>query len=305
MKGGYIMSRATAVGAGSSVPGRGGEEPISAAKDLAKSPGMDLITRVGYMSKGVMYIIIGALALLAANNAGGAMTDNNGAIQTLADVPFGRALLIVVTAGLVGYALWYIVRGVLDLDREGSEPKDLLIRGSYILVGISYLALVYGAIQVIAGFGSAGKSTDNTAKDWTSLLLAQGWGVALLVLAGLVVLGVALFQFYQAYKASFKNKLDLAKMDSTQREWIVRLGRFGLAARGLVYLVIAFFLVFAAFFRDPSQAKGIGGALTFLAQQPYGSYLGTICALGLLAYGLFSLAQARYLRLDQLRDNGR
>lgn len=296
------MTKSVAVQAPANESERDGAGPVEAARQAATSPEMAMITRVGYAAKGVVYVVIGILAVLAANNAGGAMTDNNGAIQTVAGAPFGGALLAVITAGLTGYALWYLLRGAADLDRLGAEPKALAVRAGYVLVGLSYLALVFGALQLLLGFGDGGKSSDNSTKDWTSTLLAQSWGVWLVVIAGLAVIGGAAVQAHLAYTAGFTKYLNLSSLSGHSREWVIRLGRFGIAARSVIYFVIGLFLIFAAFYHDPSQAKGIAGALTFLAQQNYGQVVGGGIALGLVAYGAFSFIQARYLRLDQFRN---
>src|SRR6476620_4696009 len=105
----------------SSTSTQGKNDPAAKAKDVATSREMELMTRAGYIAKGVLYVVIGGLALLAANNAGGTMVDNNGAVQVVAGAPFGRALLGLVTAGLACYAFWYVLRGILDLDRKGKE----------------------------------------------------------------------------------------------------------------------------------------------------------------------------------------
>src|SRR5262245_5752902 len=130
-------------------PSIAGRDPAQAAKNAVSSPGMALLTRAGYASKGVLYLIIGFLALLAANNAGGDTTDTTGAISAVAGAPFGPALLGVISVGLAGYALWYIFRGLFDLDRKGSDQKALAARAVYVFVGASYVLLVFGAIQLL------------------------------------------------------------------------------------------------------------------------------------------------------------
>jgi hypothetical protein len=122
-------------------------------------------------------------------------------------------------------------------------------------------------------------------------------GQWLVGLAGAIVLGVGVSYFYQAYTAKFQRHFKLNQMSSTERKWAKRLGRFGIAARGVVFCIIGLFVVIAALRSDATQVKGLGEALAVLAQQPYGAWiLGTV-ALGLIAYSIYSLIEARYRSL--------
>ena len=265
------------------------------------APWFDRLTRTGYAAKGVTYLLMGWLALLAAFSQGGSMTDQRGALQYLADQPFGVFLLGMVAVGLAGYALWYVARGIFDLDRKGTDAKGIAGRLLYLLVGGSYFGLALGAFRVAFSVGSAGDSSDTSTRDWTATIMQYEWGTAMIVVGGLVMLGVAGVQFYQAYTASFATHLDQYEMTATAREWVIRLGRIGLSARGLIFGIIGLFLIVAAMNRNPEEARGIGGALEALAAQPYGLLLAGVVGAGLVAYGAHSLAQARYLRLAQLK----
>jgi hypothetical protein len=275
--------------------------PVQAAKQAARrtanQPVIQLLGRVGYAAKGLVYIIIGGLAALAALGNGGATTDRKGAIQAVYEQPFGKVLLGLITFGLACYALWSFIRAIADTDGKGSEPKGIATRLFYAGVGVSYTAFALGAFQLLMGAGNAGKSSDANAKDWTAELLKQPPGVLLVIVAALGVLGAACYQFYKAYKADFQKHLELGKMGQPAKEWTIRLGRFGLAARGVVFGIIGLFLIIAALQHNPDQAKGLGGALQELAQQPYGQVLLGLVAVGLIAYGIYSLAVARYRRM--------
>ncbi len=263
----------------------------------ANQPGIKMLGRLGYAAKGLVYIIIGGLAALAALGNGGATTDRKGAIQTIYEQPFGKVLLALVIFGLACYALWSFIRAIADTESKGSKPKGIANRLFYAGVGISYATLTFAAFQLLIGSGNGGKSSDTNAKDWTAELLKQPFGIFLVILAGLVVIGVAFYQFYRAYKANFQKHLELGKMDAQTKGWTIRFGRFGLAARGVVFGVIGIFLIIAALQHNPDQAKGLGGALQELSQQPYGQLLLGIVAIGLVAYGIYSLAEARYRRM--------
>lgn len=124
--------------------------------------------------------------------------------------------------------------------------------------------------------------------------MEQPFGLVLVVIAGLIVLGVAIAQFHQAAKATFLEKLDLSELDQQGTQLVKTLGRAGSAARGAVFGVIGIFLIIAAWQHNPQQAKGLGGALQELAQQPFGPFLLGAVALGMFAFGLFCVAEARY-----------
>ncbi len=264
-------------------------------RQAAASPGAILLVRAGYAAKGVVYLIIGLLAARLALSNGGNAPDRQTALTTIASEPFGKTLLALMAIGLAGYALWSFVRAALDPEREGTGGKGIVTRLGFAAVGVSYGLLAFGAYHIVSGTGTAGQSSNATTQDWTARLLHEPFGVALVVLLGLVVLGVAFFLFRRAYTASFQKRLALQHAETGH--WVVGLGRFGLAALGVVFTEIGIFLLIAAVRRSPQDAQGLSGALGQLLHEPYGHVLLAIVAIGLAAYGIFSLAQARYRRI--------
>jgi len=269
------------------------------AQHAATSPAVVVLARLGYAVKGILYIIIGILAILLAVGHGGSATDQRGAIGAIAALPFGRVLLIVMAIGLFGFGLWSIFQGVLDTDGQGTKAKGILARIGYAVVGIAYIVLGYGALRVLTGTGNAGKSTTSSTQDWTAILLKQPFGQALVVIVGLVVLAVALYLYIRAYKAQFQARLNLGQLRGSSRKAIVNLGRLGYAALGVVFTIIGIFLIVAALQHNASKAVGLDGALRNLIHQPFGPVLLFIVALGLIAYGLYSFAEARYRRIGR------
>ena len=267
------------------------------ARRAAANPWVTRYARFGYVAKGVVYAIIGALAAKAALGRGGATTDRNGAIQTLYQQPFGKFLLAIVTIGLFGYALWSWIQAALDTEGKGHDIKGVIGRAGYAAVGFSYAGLALAALQLVLHQSSAGKSTDANAQDWTARLLHAPLGVTLVVLAGAIALGVALRQANYAYTARFQQRLELYSLSAEARAGIILLGRWGMAALGVVFAIVGAFLIVAALRHDPHQAKGLGGALQTLAVQPFGPFLLGIVAIGLIAYGAYSLVEARYRRM--------
>ncbi|PIG94761.1 DUF1206 domain-containing protein [Gloeocapsopsis sp. IPPAS B-1203] len=255
---------------------------------------IERLARFGLAAKGVVYGIVGLLAAQAAFGTGGRTTDTEGALQTIINQPFGQLLLAVVAIGLMGYVLWRFVQAIKDPENKGSDAKGILQRIGYATTGVIYAGLALSAVKLI--LGSGGSSSDST-QDWTARLLAQPFGQWLVGTGGAFVIGMGFYQFYRAFTAKFRKKLDLHELSDTEQMWIITIARFGLFARGVVFCVIGFFLIQAARQSDASEVRGLGEALQALAQQPYGSWILGIVALGLVAYGINMIVQARYRRI--------
>ncbi|BAU12303.1 hypothetical protein LEP3755_28320 [Leptolyngbya sp. NIES-3755] len=265
-------------------------------QQTAAHPAFEKLARLGYAAKGIVYFVVGLLAAQAAIGIGGRTTDTSGALQEIVTQPFGKLLLSLVAIGIVGYVLWRLVQAVLDPEGTGraTGAKRIAQRIGYLISAIAYSGLALTAIQLILGTGSSG---GNASQDWTARLLAQPFGQWLVGLAGLIVLGVGLSYFYQAYTAKFQRHFKLNQMNSTERTWAKRLGQFGIASRGVVFSIIGLFVILAALYSNASEVKGLGEALAVLSQQSFGPWLLGIVSLGLIAYSIFSLIEARYRQL--------
>lgn len=269
-------------------------EPIEQA---ASHPWMEKLARLGYAARGAVYFVVGLLATQAAFGVGGQTTDSKGALQAIVTQPFGKFLLVIITAGLIGYALWQILKTFVDPEHPGEKlgGKQIARRIGYGISAGSYAVLALTAIKLILGTGGGGDS--NSTQDWTARILAQPFGQWLVGLAGLIVIGVGLYEIYNAFKGKFIEKLHLLNMNSNQRSLTIALGKLGITARGIIFMMIGAFLIQAALAVDPNRAKGLGDTLETLAQQPFGPWLLGVVALGLIAYSLYSLVEARYRQL--------
>ena len=259
------------------------------------SPWVERLARFGYVAKGIVNGLVGVLALQVAIGSGGTTTDTRGALERIFLAPFGRFLLAAIALGLALYGLWRFVQAGLDTDRKGSDAKGLLTRGSYALIGAVYLGLALSAARLL--LGSGGANSEGKYQGWTADLLARPFGRWLVVLAGLVAIGIGVYQLYQAWSAKFAEHLRLRGMGTDEQNLVTRLGRMGYTARGVVFGIIGLFLIMAAVREQPEQARGIGGVLATLAEQPYGPWLLGVVAVGLAAYGAFVLVEARYRRI--------
>lgn len=270
------------------------------ARDVATSPAMTALARLGYAVKGVVYVVIGVLAILLATGHGGSATDQNGALKAIYSSPlgegFGRVLMIIITVGLFGFALWSLVQAIFDTEGEGHKAKGIAARLGYAFVGVSYGLLGFVAYQ-IASTGSPSASSRNstsTTQNWTGLLLKQPAGVLLVILVGIIVLCVAAYLLNRAYKASFMRHLRLGTLRPRVQQMVRRVGRLGNAALAVVFAIVGIFLIVAAVQHNPKSAKGLDSALVELLKQPFGPWLLGLVALGLIAYGVYSFVEARY-----------
>lgn len=258
------------------------------------SPWIERLARMGYIAKGIVYTIVGVLAMQAALGTGGQTTGSSGALHQIVTQPFGTFLLGIVTVGLVGYALWRVVQAVTDADNQGSDASGIGKRIGYVVSGVLYGGLAWTAAQIVMGSGGGGGSS---TQDWTARLMSQPFGVWLVGIVGVIVIGTGIYQIYKGVTAKFCEKLHLASMSKREQTWALSAGQFGLSARGVVLGLIGLFLIQAALETNPNQARGLGRTLQEVAEQPAGPWLLGIVAIGLIAYGIFMAFLGRYRRI--------
>lgn len=255
------------------------------------------LARFGYAARGVVYVIIGYLAARAAMGSGGRVEGTRGALAEILEKPGGRFLLGLTAVGLAGYALWRIVQASLDPERKGSDGKGIVHRLGYALSGVVHAGLALAAARMALRNSSAGQGGDG-ATTWTARLMEAPAGRWLVALVGLGIGAYGVYQLVRAFKTDLAKRLDLSGMRVRTRETAIRAARAGVAARGVVFLVIAYFLARAAIDYNPGEARGLQGALEALRSQAYGPWLLGAVALGLIGYGLFEIVKARYRRIS-------
>jgi len=263
---------------------------------VARSGGFEWLARAGFVARGVIYGIIGVLAIKLAVGGGGRTTDQQGALKTIAQQPFGKVLLILVAIGLAGYSLWRLLHALLGHGPEGSDSG--LDRVAAAGSGIVYAGLCAIAVEILlgSGSGSSGSGSGSTHKTAAGVL---GWpgGTWLVGIAGAVLIGVGLYQGYRGFSKDFLKDSKTEQMGPRVREWIEWIGSFGHLARMVIFALVGVFLIKAAIDYNPNKAVGIDGALAKLAHASYGPFLLGLVAAGLIAFGLYSLSDARYRRL--------
>ncbi|TMB43538.1 MAG: DUF1206 domain-containing protein [Chloroflexi bacterium] len=265
------------------------------AKRAAANPGLELLERLGYIVRGALYIAMGILALrIALSKPDGRAVDLTGSVVVLISNQFGKLLLLMIIVGLAAYSVWGLIRAFFDPLHRGSDPSGYIERLGFVSSAISYALIVVFGFKILAGSG--GGSTDSTRKAISSILEHPAGG-SLTVLIGLIALGVGLGQFVEAYRAVFMRDLKGAEISDMTRRIVTGLGRFGMFARGVIFVIVGWFIVQAGLHHDPGKVQGFDGAFLFLLTQPFGHLVLGVVALGIVALGLHSLACARWVRL--------
>ena len=254
-------------------------------------PQFEWLARAGLAARGVVYAVIAVLALKVAFGDGGKTTNQKGALQEIAQGPFGKVLLVLVAIGLAGYAIWRLVRAALGHGPEQEDDGKDRVAG--LASGIVYAALCFTAIKILAGSsGGSGnpKKATGGVLDWPA-------GRVLVVAAGLVMLGVAGYQAYKGIKRKFLENSKTEQMSEKVERGFTVLGVAGHVARAVVFTLIGYGLIRAAIDYDPDKAVGLDGALAKLANASYGPVLLGVVAAGLLAFAAYSAADARYRKV--------
>ena len=273
-------------------PAGGAAAIEGAAADVA--PWIVRLARVGYAAKATFYILIGLLAARTAFGTGGETTDSRGAMRLIEEGPGGSATLAVIGVGLLGYALWRLVAAATNAEGRDPDAKGAALRAGTAAKGVTHGWL--GVVALVAAMRAGGAAEGNQTRDWSTRVFEWPMGRWLVIAGGLAVVGYGLYQLYRATRRDkLEKRLDLHEAGPTAHDWILHLGQFGVAARGIVFGVIGFIVARAAWRYQPAQAGGVEQSLDLLGDM--GPPVLGIVGAGLVAYGVFELAEARYRRI--------
>jgi uncharacterized protein DUF1206 len=266
---------------------------------LAANPWVFRCARLGYASNGLLYVILGGTAALEAINVAGHVSGTRGALYLLIAQPFGRLAVALVAIGLGGFILRSFVQ-IFVPPTDGGPPKlimRVLRRAGCAVNGLAHIGIALTALQLTLGLTVISPDEGTPSGDWVTLFLTwkplNGW---LPLLGGLIVVGVAAYQFYVAVKLRFAIDLQLEGMDFRIKRAAFACGIAGHVGRGVAFLIMGAFLVYAGWYVEEVEATGLGDLIRMLEAQPFGVWVLIAVAAGLIAYGLFLLLVAWYLR---------
>jgi hypothetical protein len=261
-------------------------------EQLAHAKTLGWLARAGLVARGVVYGIIGVLALELALGVGGRATNQEGALQTIAHQSFGGLLLGLLAIGLGGYALWRLIRAIVG---HGAEQSDSgFERLSSLDSGIAYGILCITAIQILASSAGGGSGSP---KETTGGVLAWSGGTVIVGAAGAILIGVAIYQAYKGLARKFLEDANTGEMSEGVEKGYTALGVFGHVARAVIFALIGYGLLKAALDYNPKEAIGLDGALRNLADASYGPLLLGAVAAGLAGFALYSIVDARYRKV--------
>lgn len=251
---------------------------------------LSLAARAGYVAKGIVYLLIGGLASLAAAGLGGGNVGSKEAINQLIAQPFGDLLIGLLGGGLFAYASWRLLQALVDTEDMGLGLKGIGTRLGFLASAGVHTSLGIYCFDLLRHAAMA--SGESEVQDRTAVLMSHPGGVWLVFTAGLIFLGLGLRQLWRALRRTYLKNWYRREMSNAQRRLFEAITRWGLSARGVVFVIVGLFLCIAAWQTAPRQAQGLGGALNVLAEQPFGPWLLGIVALGLVGYGLYCLINA-------------
>jgi hypothetical protein len=253
---------------------------------------MELLSRIGYVVHGAIYLFIGALAARLAWGARGELADPPSAIGIIDTMPAGDFLVGTIAAGLAAYALWRFVQAAADPDRQGRTVKGMIVRIGRVVSGVGYSALAVFAGRLASGYNEGVGEEPN----WAYRLLTEPVGAVSGALVALVLLCVAADDARKACTTNFGERLNRKQMNVMVLAATRCAGSWGFAARAVILLAGATYLLQAVLKAEPGRAKGLEGILASLLLLPNGNWLLGIVALGLSAYGLYMVQAGLYRR---------
>jgi hypothetical protein len=263
----------------------------SVVKEVVDSPAMRVLSRVGLAAYGLVHLLVAWLAVNVALGEGG-RADKTGALKAIAGTDMGTMLLWTIAAGLGALALWQLAELFLG-NRHLRGGRLLRRRVGNALEALIFGYLGYAAWRLVTSGSAPG---DDDQASFVARLLAQPYGKPLVAAAGAAVIVLAMFVGYRGLTKGFVEDLDLRAASPSTRRLAVRLGQIGYPALAVAYGVAGALVIVAALRSDPSQATGLDLALKTLAAQPHGVFLLLVVALGLAAFGVYALFDARYRR---------
>jgi hypothetical protein len=275
--------------------GRSARNARHAGRRAARSRYLGWLARAGFAARGVLYAIIGYIAIRIAFGHSHGQADSAGAVRLVAATPVGLIALWLLAAGFIGLALWRLAEAAYG----GPGPGEHKLGSRLAALGkaLVYAVIAFTVVKYAIGAG-APKSSDQQSTDLTASVLRHPGGQAVVVAVGLAFVVGGAYVAYSSWRRDFLEQLSLAGASRRARRVVIWLGQAGGIARGVVFAAVGVFLVVAGAKAQPGQAKGIDATLRAFAQTPLGPWLLVVVAAGLVTFGLYSCCEARWRKVS-------
>lgn len=261
-----------------------------------KNKWIENFARWGYAAKGIVYCLLGVLALIAAFGSGSSKnTEKQDIFNLILEQPFGKFLLGAVAVGLLGYVMWRLIEVFKDPHNHGKKIKGIVVRIGYLISALVYFSFSVIAIKLILGNGGGGNSS-NTQQTLLSKIMNYEAGVWAVGVVAIIFIIRGIQQIAKAFSGKFRKDIQEGKIGRKYRTLLVRAGSAGYISRGIVWGIVGYLFLKAAINSNPSEAGDTSNALELL--ENHGSWvLGTVAA-GLICYGVFKILEALYKRFN-------
>lgn len=267
------------------------------AEDVVERPWVRAFSRVGFIAKGFLFLVIGISAiLLAAGLQGGRISDPVGAMAAIAQYPAGKFLLAVFFVGALGHGFWNMLRGIADVDNTGKGIKGIIARSAAVGIGVFYFILAATAFSIVLTY-SVSEENGRAEELIAWLFLSIPLGALVILIIALGFFGVAVNECYNGLSGKFQENYKAWKLTPNMERLATALGVISFTTRAFLYALVGYFFFRAANLNDASQATGVDGALLSLAQSRYGSILLFVSGFGLFCHGVLAFFEAKYRRI--------
>lgn len=253
------------------------------------------IARIGFIAKGLVYFMVGLLALQTAIGMGGETAGTKQALEEFIYQPFGSILLIGCIIGLFAHAVWKILQAIIDPENRSKSNEVFLLRVVDFFTGFLYLSFSFAAWQIFQGLNI--HSDSESTEVWVGKILELPFGKWLVLFVAFIIIIAGLYQFYSAYMANFDYRFDIINMNEKERTTLRKLGQIGISAWGVVYCMLGVLFYQSAISFNAEEAGGLNDALNALGNQPFGVWILGTTAAGLMIYGIYLLILSYYHKI--------